>query len=535
MISKKISKSEYNLLKALSSIMPKKSTGGELLSFGSQFLPFGQFLSPAIGMVDSMIDKQNQLKNIQTPMPRLNTNTFGNLMANGGVINNNFKQYNTGGHITGNDLPVDQNGNASANPVAAVQNKENMFKIKGTPFIMSDTLVNPETGKTFNVDAAKLNKKYPDASFSTESKNTLNLGMERLAKLNNIMKGAKETYQMMCGGSLKKYADGGPFIPRRVDINGREYNYITDAPQFDPLREPIEKLPQAGAGIAELFTRNQSVPTIQNPLVSSTDDRSYSDTSFNQGAFDSANPGASGDSVLPTDVATERTPFNFNSIAVGLKGAGLLKSILDASTPAQKESPLLPDYTESDRYMAEANIDYTQARQNAIGASNVGANVNRSASGNFSQYLNREANRVANLSDSIANIDMAENNARSNLNLSRAQYKRGNEVDRTNRLYQNRIDNQQNQATADLADQKLFSEISQVGSEFNKYQNFREQIANNKELQNYYVNEALALINSQNANFQLDPAFVEKLKSGNYTADDVVKVVNMTGLTINDR
>jgi hypothetical protein len=38
------------------------------------------------------------------------------------------------------------------------------------------------------------------------------------------------------------------------------------------------------------------------------------------------------------------------------------------------------------------------------------------------------------------------------------------------------------------------------------------------------------MINSKNANFQLDPTFVEKLKSGNYTIDDVVKIVNMTGI-----
>lgn len=526
LLKKGLSFNETNLTKAFESIIPKKNFGGDLLSFGANFIPgVGQLLSPMLGQFGNMLFEP------KTPKPlipaKINSNPFGNLLASGGVINNGFKQYNTGGHMLGNDLKVDQNGNPSTTPVAAVQNKENMFKIGLTPFVMSDELVNPETGKTFNIDAAKLNKSLPKASFNPEDKSTLKFGMERLAKLNDIMKGAKESFQMAMGGKIKNCADGGPlgFVPRRIDpFTQREYNYISDAPTYDPLMEPLAPLPQADQYSTFVNRANQQrEPEFSSFATPDTFSTSLAErTDSNSVTF----PGITSENVQ----STERNPFNFNTVAIGLKGLGLAKSFADAIEKPEIEQTILPDYTKSDRYMQEANLDYTQARQDAIGASNIGANVNRSASGNFSQYLNREANRTANLADALGNIAMQENNARSNLNLTRGNYEQGKAVDTANRETQNRINNQQNQATADLADQKLFSEISQIGSEFNKYQNFRNQIANNKELQQYYINEALAIINSQNANFQLDPEFVNKLKSGNYSVDDVVKVVNMTGV-----
>lgn len=570
LLKKGLSFNETNLTKAVQSLVPKKNFGGDLLSFGANFIPgAGPILSPILGQFGNMLFEPKASKPLIPA--KMNNNPFGNLFASGGslnfkssdaykkwlayghasgefaktsghqkvsiagkpkkvehntggVINNGFKQYNTGGHMSGNDLNIDENGNPSASPIAAVQNKENMFKIGLTPFIMSDELVNPETGKTFNQDAAKLNKSLPKASFNPEDKGTLKFGMERLAKLNDIMKGAKESYQMACGGAIKKMQDGGPFgyVPKRVDIEGNEYNYITDAPTYDPLMEPLAPLPQAGQYPTFVNRANQQ----REPEFSSfaTPDTPYTPSPERMDSDSVTFPGVTSENVP----STERNPFNFNTIAIGLKGLGLAKSFADAIEKPEVEQTILPDYTKSDRYMQEANLDYTQAKQDAIGASNIGANVNRSASGNFSQYLNREANRTANLADALGNIAMQENNARSNLNLTRGNYEQGKAIDTANRKTQNRINNQQNQATADLADQKLFSEISQIGSEFNKYQNFRNQIANNKELQQYYINEALAIINSQNANFQLDPEFVNKLKSGNYSVDDVVKVVNMT-------
>lgn len=649
LLRKGLSASESNLMSALESLMPEKSTGGQLLATGLSFLPgVGSALGPAVGILDGLFGSKAPV--LPVPKANINSNPFGNLndggvpckdcggkltevmkkggwiqkavnpehkgyctpmtkstctprrkafamtmkkhhgfhkedggpfdnmppidtvstaqestmqiapslkevdktvmnvtemnrllndsrtmnpvdkqktygeikrlaslndafyKKDGGVINQGFKQYDTGSHDSGNDLKVDQYGNPTNNPVAAVQNQENAVIIEGKPYVMSDTLINPETGNTFNIDAAMVNKKHPKASQLEEDKNTMDFKMKRLASLNTLMKSLKDSFNK---------AEGGPFVPRRIDpLTGAESNLISDAPEYDPMSENFDKLPQADY-TPEFMLRgiNPSLPDntkVNAPdiLIGNSDNQSYSPQEVSQRG-------------LP-----EGNDINYNAIAIGLKGAGLVKSLVDSLTPAEKESPILPNYNKSDKYMQEANIDYTQARQDAIGASNVGANVNRSASGNFSAFANREQSRVANLSDSISRIDQQENNARSSLNLSRGQYEQGKAVDTANRLTQNRINNQQNQANADFADQKLFSELGQVGSEFNKYQNFREQLANNKELQNYYINEALTILNSKNANFQIDPDFVNKLKSGAANIDDIIKVVNMTGINI---
>lgn len=539
LLRKGLSKSESNLIAALESIIPQKSFGGNLLALGANFIPGGQFLSPMIQMADAQFSKESKPLPVQPT--KLNSNPFGNILKDGGVINNGFKQYNTGTHDSGMDLKVDANGNATNAPVASVQGKENMFKLGNVPYVMSDTIVNPETGNTFNKDAAKLNKSLPNATYNVEDKNTLKFGMDRLSKLNDIMKGMKEEFQLKCGGIIKRYDNGGPFdfVPRRVDINGREYNYITDAPQFDlPSVAPFDKLPQANPlpsrpsnfdtlPQADQFPEIMSRSQVRTPDISGLQSAMETTPSTDVNSFS----GETGLSLTENNQSIQREPFN--GIAIGLKGLGLAKSVADALEKPEVEQTILPDYTQADRYMKEANIDYTQARQNAVGASNIARNVNRSASGNFSQYQNREMARTANLIDSLSTIDQNENNARSSLNINRSQYEQSKAVDRSNREVQNRVNNQMNAANADYADQKLFSEISQIGTEFNKYQNFRNQVANNKDLQKYYVNEALALINSRTDNFQLDPDFVNKLKSGNYTYEDVIKVANITGLKVN--
>lgn len=98
----------------------------------------------------------------------------------GTIVNDDFKQYNSGSHKSGNDTEIDQFGNPVSNGVAAIQNKENMYK----GFILSDTLTNPETGNKFNVDAMKINKKYPNARLSDIDKNSLDFEMNKLQVLN---------------------------------------------------------------------------------------------------------------------------------------------------------------------------------------------------------------------------------------------------------------------------------------------------------------------------------------------------------------
>lgn len=530
--NKQYLKREANLVEAFEKLIGQKSLGGNILSLASSFLPGGQFIAPAIAGIDSLISNK-ETKPVSSPL-NLNTNPYGK-MFKGGVINNGFKQYNTGSHSSGNDLSVDHNGNPnSINPSATVQNKENMFKIEGKPYVMSDTLLNPETGNMFNVDAAKLNRKYPNAKFRQDEKNAIEFGMKRLAGLNDFMRNA-DMVQKACGGSIKKMYNGGnPGDPVRnrpyMTVDGR---VIQETPMtVEPIIDPI----------------SPNIPTARNPLdIKINDDflpANYQvadpdplemDNTILSNEREIGTPAAPvlspNTDVLSAPETTSAQPkersFGLgadaaNAVAIGLKAAGLTKSIVDAFTPAEKEMPILPNYQLSDNYMRQANVNYNQARQDATGASNIAANVNRSSS-NFASFQARESARVANLQDALSRISQAENNEQSRINMAKANYEQGKAVDNANRLYQNRINNQQNQANADFADQKLFTELTQIGTEFNKYANFKKQVANNKELQTYYINEGLAILNNKYPNFKLDSSFITKLQSGQATADDVVK------------
>lgn len=505
----------------------EKSLGGNLLSTAASFIPgVGPILAPLIGLGDQMMNQPKTVPEQQLMEQQPNNNIYGNFAKGGFVnksfVNNGFKQYSTGTHASGNDQPIDQHGNTNSNAVASVQGKENSFMIDGKPFIMSDTLSNPVTGNTFNVDAMKVNKQYKQAAYLPEDKNALNFTMKKLAKLNTAMKSLTETSNQMY--------EGGP-VPRRVDLDGREYNYLTDAPQTDDSFDYAQNIPRA-ADPFNIKTNTDYLPgnyttddggslatdstTFGTELVSST---STSNTSSYAGK------GSVGDRGLTSTVGNNVLDSGgANAIALGLKGAGLLKSVFDAARPAEVEQPILPNYNKSDAYIKSANIDYTQAKQDALGISNIAGNSNRSLSTNAAQFQGREQARLANLQDAVGGISQQENNARSALNMQRGQYEQGKSLDTANRLSQNRIDNQMNAANSRFAGEKLFSELSSIGTEFNQYAETQKEIQNNKELQNFYTTQGLALVNSRTSNFQLSPDIVERLKSGKATIDDLVKV-----------
>lgn len=435
----------------------------------------------------------NNVNNIKS-----SENIYGNF-ANGGFVNSNFKQYNAGSHASGMDQGVDAMGNPNNNAEGGyVQNQENAYKFDNTAYVMSDTLINPQTGNYFNQDAAKLNSKYKKADYIPEERNALEFGMSRLSKLNDGMKNLKEQVLKACGGSTKKHADGGPIDPR--------FNYLINT-ETSPLETFNENLPYSFNILSE------SIPT-------------YS--VLDQGiATDTTNPmGTSSEINIGTNLSeprggSKKMPLTFpkikpNDIALALKGAGLIGTIAAAAKPATKEAPILPDYTKSDLQMYLANVDYTQAMQDALGAANLASNVNRSAAQNFGQYQGRQSMNYANLADQLANIQMQESNQRSQLALTRSQYETNKSVDTANRLYQNRIDNMMNQATADLADEKLFSELTQIGTTFNEYQYYKDALKNNKEIATAKIKEAAAILGNKYENFGFSEDFIEKLKNEDY-------------------
>lgn len=553
------------------------SLGGSLLQTGVSLIPGASAFAPIIGMLDQMIAQPKEQQQVN-PM-KLNTNIYGKMAfggpllppitpmsqesttvkpfalpipqvtvpfgvqlpgtqpyipitkmpgydptssgsskskskvnfyerAKGGLVGNalntnNFKQFNVGSHASGNDLSIDSNGNGSANTSATVQNKENAYTNLGKTYIYSDTLRNPETGNKFNIDASLLNKKFNKADTQTEHKNALDFSMDRLSKANDRVRVRKEGIQKALGGYVN------PLLNQyKVDENVNPLETFNENLPYD-LNNPFAKAIPTFTNIPQdLATDNTQV--VNAPSLSLNSEATPRTTPSLPSAVTKTETGGSG--------------FNANSLALILKGAGLAKSAADAFTPAEVERPILTDYSKADKQIYGTNVDYTQSRQDAMGASNLASNVNRSASSNFGQYQGRQANNFANLGDTFANIGMKENMDRNQIAQSRGQYEAGKANDNANQMRQTRVNNQMNQANADYADEKLFSEFTDIGDSLNKFEETKKQIADNKQVQQSYANQAIALINSKYNNFQLPEDLVERLKKGSYSIDDIVKV-----------
>lgn len=478
----------------------KVNQTGSAISAGLSAIPvFGPILGGisslvTTGLASSKKEKlefENRAQPLKTP-----ENIYGNF-ANGGHVVNGFKQYNTGSHNTGQDQGIDQNGVPNNNAQGGyIQNQENAYSQNEQTYVMSDTLVNPETGNLFNQDAAKLNKKYNKADMIPEEKNAIDFGMARLSKLNDTMRNLKEQVLKACGGPTKKAMPfGGPIAPALltpiVGNNIGTYSNILD--------------------IAPIINNNRLIDLQNNavlPNVTTTPDE-Y--------------PGVS--KTVQEFIKPQKSPFNANTVALGLKGLGLAKSFSDALTDPEKESVIAPDYSKADKQIYSANIDYTQARQDALAAANLASNVNRSSSSGFQSFQGRQAMNFANLADQLGNIGMQENNQRSQLALQRGQYETNKALDTANRKYQNRIDNQMNKANADLADQKLFSELTQIGTTFNEYQYYKDALKNNKELAETKIKESASILGAKYENFGFDKDFMDKIANGDYDGLDFDQVI----------
>ena len=499
----------------------KYSLGGDLLQAGVSFIPgVGQILSPIVGMVDQQMDNQALLQQKPQPQMNMNTNPFGKL-ALGGVINDGFKQYQTGSHQSGNDLPVDADGNPDPNGQSSVQNKENSYRVGDKQYVMSDTLTNSKTGNKISVDAKMINKKYPQARFVLDQRNALDLEMKFLAKENDVQR-ELDNSEKACGGKLALGGNPDPVIPASENLAWQSQNIFKPQPfpNFNTLPTVTEK--QYGtpgmieanqmSGDGTLATDTTSFGTELTPVGS---DLANSTVATNSGDPITAKTNSFNPGILDAKTA--------NSIGLGMKGLALAGSVMDALNPAEKEKLITPNYTKADNYIQSANVDFTQARQDAQGVSNIAAGTNRSLSSNAASYQGREMARLASLSDQMGKISEAQNSAQSQLNMTKGQYEQGKAVDTANRQYQNQQGNMQNQANSRFFDRTLMSDLSQIGSSFNQYGETQKVIANNKEVNQTQINQSLAILNSKYPNVKITPDIMEKLKSG-ATIDEILKI-----------
>lgn len=479
----------------------KYSMGGQIAGSLASLIPgYGQIISPLILTADQLIDKNKQTTQQATPAPKLNMNPFG--FAKGGFIGDKFKQFNVGPHGSGQDQTVNKQGIPDMTGEDAVQNKENIVQIKGKPFVMSDKLVNPNTGNTFNVDAKKVNEKYKQARFQTDQKNSLNREMADLAGLNEVMKRLLQPSKSLA----HKY---GSFIepPKTGTIFDNQYQVGAS--------ERYNTLPNDVTPFAETLSPQQLSNDPQLPMI---------DTNYGtelKGQVPSYS-GTMNPPKLTVKAPSIGSDVNYaNLLGLGLKGAALTKSAVDAFGKPIHEPLILPNYSQSDKHIREANIDYSQAKQDALGVSNLTSNLNRSASGNFAQYAGRQSGNFGQLADNLSNISQSQNNAQSQLNLTKANYEQGKAVDTANRQYQNQQNNFQNDANQRDFKRDFFSDLSQIGSSLNSYGETQKTIQNKQEIAKFNNNQYISYLNAKYPNLMVNPDIIEKFKNNQLTLDEM--------------
>lgn len=437
--------------------------------------------------------------------------------ALGGIITDDFIQYHTGSHASGNDQTVNAQG-IPGKGNSSVQNKENSHK----GYVLSDVLINPETGNTFNIDAAQINKDHPKARFQTDVKQALDFKMGRLKALNDSIR-MLETAQKAFGRPL-----GNPEEPVRnkpwVDASGK-INY-----------------PDSGYTIEAFQNNDFNVPKANNPFdiqVEYPSDRNMAGDPtqvINAPEIQLGNPAIGKSAPAPRSFTNSRSRqtdnTNYQIDSRTLNGLGLLSkslalagSVSDAFSTAEKERDILPNYRQADAYMKSSNIDYTQARQDALGVSNIAGNTNRSLSTNAGQFQGREQSRLAGLQDALGRIDMQENNAQSQLNLTRGQYELSKAIRDRDIQYQTTQNNQANQANARFADRVLFQELDNIGSSFNKAGEVRKVMQNQRDMQQFNNSQIMLALQNKYPNFRIKSDIVNKFNSGQISLDEFLEYV----------
>lgn len=446
----------------------------------------------------------------------------------GGKLVDGFYQYNAPSHAQGGQTVGIAGNRAGEGAVAEIQNKENSYN----KYVYSDTLNNPETGNTFNVDMHKLVKKYSkhtNPDLDSIAKEGLDSESNRLSRINDAMR-IQDDFKKDQGGGLNvvtlrkmQLANGYPLealanMANTVNENilpnlyGRTQGAVTplgavpNLPSLPDMQMPSYSFP------ARTEQGLDMLPTVNSGVQSQSNNTQLPDID-----------------TMPRYGLYPNTPeqTNLTDVAKLLKGVTLGKSLVDSLLPAEKENPILPNYTEADRYMQEAQADFTATRNNALSASNAASELNRNASGTFNQYRARETQRLNQQMQTLANISMEETLQNSRFNQVRGQYEAGKATDNANRLQQNRIDNLQNQAVKREFGRAFFENVSGFADMLNKEQYVRDVTQNNKELTQAAITEGMAILALKYPDINLAPDYVQKVKAGTYTPDDLFQFVGL--------
>lgn len=503
----------------------------------------------------------------------------------GGNITNkdmSFKEYNLptheqgGGVIDANLNPVDLKG------VAELEKNETTFVSNGeNPYVYSDSLKdmrNPD--KTFAEVSKKIAKKYKRND--DLSKRGMELEMKQLAKRNDVTKQIVEQLpnnEMKMGGKLKKYQNGDPipfgliydagtylnqlpsqnadifgvgnltapggednqslrYLSQYLPIPTVNYNNdpgVADSPSVDSML-----LNKSTPPVTEEFTPNKDAQTLmQNALGRKTEplpplnannslDRMKQmsnnlATKVRDDIYQDSLSPYPGEDAFTTDDETTPKDFNYNTIAAALKGGAFLGSVVDALQKPEIETPVGNKYeNQITRLMESRGIDLAPIINEINMGASAGMESARNVAGTAGQFAGL-ANKISGqAARQISQSAMKQQEMNNQYRAQEAQVKQGlGEADRAEKV-RAKVATSQNKAAQRNIARDTVAKMSQLGSAFNKYQYAKDMIQNNSELAKLTIQEGITILGAKYANFGLSDQFMEKMRSGDYTANDMV-------------
>jgi hypothetical protein len=399
-----------------------------------------------------------------------------------------FKQYNFPSHEQGGGM-IDINLNPTdATPVAELEKNETSYRMGGQPpYIYSDSLIDHETnGMTFADVSKKIAAKYRRGT--DIDKVSKQLEMKNLADRNTAERERVELFDNNLMGDFEL-----PEFERGWQSEKDPYGYIT----YD------NRLNLSKDGYI-LGKDGNIVPGIET----------------NKDGTTSANPGF-------TDLTEEtntNSPFNYNIPAVAAKATAFAANLVDAlGKPEQEKLQLNPYEQDVVSLMENRNIDLTPL----LNEINLGASASidnaRNVAGNAGQF-SALANKIfAGAGRASSNVKMQQEQMNNEYRAQEAATKAGLGTEKRSEFIRQQDVQSRNDASQRNLVRKTMSDLSQIGSEFNKYQYVKEQIANRKDISDKVIKEGVALLKGRYSDFGLSDEFIQKIESGEYNgASDLI-------------
>jgi hypothetical protein len=423
-----------------------------------------------IGAIPTALNTVNSLTSLfdrpYTPPTQYQENSR-EVFKKGGAIRGHNK-YNAPQHSQGGQLVNDQ-GIPDPNGTNEIEGTESKYTYTRLSKQNPTYIFTPEDSQK----VSKLTKKYKNSNTSDLEKNALELSIQRIEK-SNEMKKKKQIDQYKHGGKIKKYNNGGGLKP--FSLNSKNYSTQADNPSvmmqnalqqmntmptMQPTNYAGKKFESAsGQFIADRLTdfSTKGLPQIQRSEMQAPRQGAYKVPSIQSGQEkygtsvtpnpslgfgDKPSTPATPDTVDPKAPESTSNPLKtldtLRNLTLGASSLGLLRK-------AEKENPIMTDYSNARKELNKLDSNLDPMRQQYAQSSNQLRNVNRNSSSSYNSFANRESQRVANLQQGLAGVSLQEQQQKNSIAAQKAQFESGVAADNKQTLQGNRINNQQNAA-----------------------------------------------------------------------------------------